>query len=68
MVLSGVWRGMNGPGTAPLVRISYIPQPDRSVRQLGEQSTDEGRTWTTAFDLTCRRSASATAHTPDPSP
>jgi hypothetical protein len=64
MVLSGTWRGMNGPGTAPLVRISYIPQQDRSIRQLGEQSTDDGQSWTTAFDFTYRRSAAASAATP----
>ena len=68
MVLSGTWRGMNGAGTAPLVRISYIPQPDRSVRQLGEQSTDDGRTWTPAFDLTYRRSATADAGVPAATP
>jgi hypothetical protein len=61
MVLSGTWRGMNGPGSEPLVRISYIPQPEGAVRQFGEQSTDAGRTWTPAFDLTYRRSATAAA-------
>lgn len=59
MVLGGTWPGMNGPGTAPLVRISYVPQPDGSVRQLGEQSPDQGRTWATAFDYTYRRSETA---------
>ena len=27
---------------------------DGSVRQFGEQSTDEGKTWTPSFDLTYR--------------
>lgn len=48
MVLEGVWGG-------PLVRMTYTPNPDGSVRQLGEQSTDGGRTWGPSFDFTYRR-------------
>jgi len=47
MVIQGRWGG-------PLVRITYTPNPDHSVRQFGEQSTDEGKTWTTSFDFTYR--------------
>ena len=47
MVIQGRWGG-------PLVRITYTPNPDHSVRQFGEQSTDDGKTWTTSFDLTYR--------------
>ena len=47
MVIKGKWAG-------PLVRISYSKNPDGSVRQFGEQSTDEGKTWAPSFDLTYR--------------
>ena len=69
MVLTGIWRGMNGPGSEPLVRISYIPQGDGAVRQFGEQSTDNGQTWAPAFDLTYRRSSASSdsgSHQPNP--
>jgi len=49
MVIQGKWAG-------PLVRISYSKNADGSVRQFGEQSTDEGKTWSTSFDLTYRPS------------
>ena len=49
MVIQGKWGG-------PLVRITYTPNPDRSVRQFGEQSTDEGKTWAPSFDFTYRPS------------
>jgi hypothetical protein len=51
MVLTGFWAGVNGPGKDALIRMSYIPQPDGSVRQLGEQSTDHGLTWGPNFDF-----------------
>ena len=47
MVISGKWGG-------PLVRMSYSKNADGSVRQHGEQSTDEGKTWATSFDFTYR--------------
>jgi hypothetical protein len=47
MVIQGKWGG-------PLVRISYSKNADGSVRQFGEQSTDDGQTWATSFDLTYR--------------
>jgi hypothetical protein len=50
MVITGKWGG-------PLVRMSYSKNADGSVRQLGEQSTDEGKTWTPSFDFTYRQSA-----------
>lgn len=31
-------------------RITWTPQPDGRVRQLWEQSTDDGKTWTIGFD------------------
>jgi hypothetical protein len=47
MIIEGKWAG-------PLVRINYSKNPDGSVRQFGEQSTDEGKTWTMSFDFTYR--------------
>jgi hypothetical protein len=51
MVIQGKWGG-------PLVRISYTKNADGSVRQFGEQSTDEGKSWKPSFDLTYRPVAS----------
>lgn len=39
-----------GPGAGAVQRITWRPLPDGRVRQLWESSSDEGRTWTTAFD------------------
>lgn len=59
MVLTGFWRGVNGPGKDGIVRMTYTPNADGSVRQLGEVSTDHGLTWQTSFDFTYRKSASS---------
>jgi len=48
MVITGKWGG-------PLVRMTYSKNADGSVRQHGEQSTDEGKTWADSFDFTYRR-------------
>jgi hypothetical protein len=50
MVISGKWGG-------PLVRMSYSKNPDGSVRQFGEQSTDGGKSWAPSFDFSYRPSA-----------
>lgn len=55
MVLTGMWAGVNGPGQDALVRMTYSPQPDGSIRQHGEQSVDHGLTWTTNFDFIYRK-------------
>ena len=47
MVIEGKWGG-------PLTRITYSANADGSVRQFGEQSTDEGKSWAKSFDLTYR--------------
>ena len=47
MVIEGKWGG-------PLVRITYSANGDGSVRQFGEQSTDEGKSWAPSFDLLYR--------------
>jgi hypothetical protein len=49
MVIQGKWGG-------PIVRMTYSKNEDGSVRQLGEQSTDEGKTWSPSFDFTYRHS------------
>lgn len=59
MVLLGFWRGVNGPGKDGLVRMTYTPNADGSVRQFGEVSTDHGLTWSTSFDLTYKKAIPA---------
>ena len=49
MVIQGRWGG-------PTVRITYSKNADGSVRQFGEQSTDEGKSWSPSFDFTYRPS------------
>lgn len=53
MVLTGIWPSPTAPHQ--LVRMTYTPLPDGSVRQFGENSTDHGLSWQTAFDLIYRR-------------
>jgi hypothetical protein len=48
MVLEG--KGLDQNGKPMLHRISWSPLAGGTLRQLWEQSTDEGKTWTTAFD------------------
>jgi hypothetical protein len=52
MVLTGDWKGVNGPGKDAIIRMIYSKNADGSVRQHGEQSTDFGLTWSTNFDFT----------------
>lgn len=52
MVLTGPWPLPSG--RARLVRMTYTPNPDGSVRQAGEASFDDGRTWKPTFDFTYR--------------
>lgn len=59
MVLTGYWRGVNGPGKDGLVRMTYTRQADGSVRQYGQVSADQGLTWTDSFDFIYRRSKPA---------
>jgi hypothetical protein len=35
--------------------MTFFNQGKDQVRQLGEQSTDGGQTWTVSYDLTYRR-------------
>ena len=47
MVLSGRAKGASDNVVS---RITWTPAPDGSVRQLWEQSKDDGKSWVTAFD------------------
>jgi hypothetical protein len=40
----------NAKGELQIDKITWTPNPDGSVRQLWESSTDHGKTWNTAFD------------------
>ena len=57
IVMTGYWQGVLGPGKAALIRMTYSKNTDGSVRQHGEQSTDQGLTWSTNFDFTYRPKA-----------
>ena len=50
MVLAASDPHPDKPGATQRQRISWTPLPDGAVRQLWEQSDDEGATWTVAFD------------------
>ncbi|MEQ1548083.1 MAG: hypothetical protein ABL918_05465 [Chakrabartia sp.] len=54
MILNGNWREMNGSGKDVLTRMTYSRGAEGFVRQLGEQSLDNGKTWTPSFDFTYR--------------
>lgn len=56
MVLNRVWDPSDKDQM--LSRMSYARNADGSVRQFGEQSTDQGKTWTITFDLLYRRGSS----------
>lgn len=67
------WRGdtlifhaaSTGNASKPsLLRLSFNPMPDGSVRQFGEQSTDSGRTWTVAYELFYRRAQASSTQEP----
>lgn len=50
MVLASTEPNPKKPGSTLRQRITWTPLPDGAVRQLWEQSDNEGGTWTTAFD------------------
>ena len=54
MVLTGPWSGYGGPGKDALVRMTFSRLAGRAVRQLGERSSDGGKSWTLAFDFAYR--------------
>lgn len=55
MVFEGLWPGVLGPGKDGLVRMTYTREADGSVRQYGQTSADDGKTWQPSFDFTYRR-------------
>jgi hypothetical protein len=55
MVLTGTWPSPDGKPR--IVRMTYTPNPDGSVRQFGEASFDNGKSWSQDFDFTYRRAA-----------
>lgn len=59
MVLTGFWRGVNGPGKDGLIRMTYTPLDANTVRQQGELSVDHGLTWQPNFDFIYRRTKPA---------
>ncbi len=54
MVLNGYWANINGPGQHGLVRMTYTPDEEGSVRQHGEVSYDHGLSWADSFDFIYR--------------
>ena len=60
VVFTGGWNGsamiIQGKWGSPIVRMTYSKNADGSVRQFGEQSTDDGKSWKPAFDFTYRPS------------
>lgn len=54
MVLTGLWAGVLPNGGDALTRMTYTRNADGSVRQLGETTSDGGRTWQPSFDFTYR--------------
>lgn len=55
MVLEGVAPADDDPGRLDRQRITWAPLPDGVVRQHWEVSSDDGRSWRTAFDGRYRR-------------
>lgn len=55
MVLTGLWGGV-ASGKDGLVRMTYTREKG-GVRQKGDVSTDNGKTWAPSFDLLYTRSA-----------
>ncbi len=53
MVLTGLWPQPGHP--TQLTRMTYTLRPDGAVRQQGETSDDQGRTWSASFDFLYRR-------------
>lgn len=48
-------RATNRQGAPVMLRMTFTPLDANTVRQLGESSSDEGKTWSVSYDLTYRR-------------
>ena len=57
MVLTGNWQNSPNDKTGRWSRMTYSRNADGSVRQFGEQSTDDGKSWEPSFDFTYRPAA-----------
>jgi hypothetical protein len=62
MMLTGVWRDYGGPGKDALVRMTYSRLSSGDVRQLGEASSDGGKSWRSSFDFTYQQEFTYRAH------
>jgi hypothetical protein len=51
MVLTGLWRSKQGPEKDFLQRMTLYPEGG-TVRQIGEDSRDGGKSWSRSFDFT----------------
>lgn len=58
LILSEYWNDLGGPGIDALIKITWTPHGDGSVRQAGEASGDHGENWQPIFDYTYRRNQS----------
>ena len=54
MVLTGWWPNVIGPGKGALVRMTYTRLAGGAVRQKGDTSIDQGKSWQPRFDFTYR--------------
>lgn len=52
MVLVGTWRGLGAESRDGLMRMSWDRLDEGWVRQVGEISYDQGKTWQPSFDFT----------------
>jgi hypothetical protein len=57
MVIQGPWAKAPTDATGPITRMTYSRNADGSVRQFGESSPDDGKTWVPSFDFTYRKAA-----------
>jgi hypothetical protein len=54
MVLTGFWKGSGPKGEDGLTRMTYSKEAAGAVRQFGQFSADQGKTWQTTFDFIYR--------------
>jgi hypothetical protein len=66
MVMTGWWRDVLGPRRSAHVRMTYTPLAGGAVRQAGETSVDDGKSWQPSFDFTYRPAAELPAAPPAP--
>ncbi|MEO6224052.1 MAG: hypothetical protein ABIP90_12465 [Vicinamibacterales bacterium] len=57
----GMYFEVDSPRTGGRATMTFFNQGPDQVRQLGQNSSDEGKTWTTTFDLTYLRKPSTAA-------